>query len=81
LATFLIPITASVAYGVWLGISAVGLAHSTRAEEWVRGGALLIMTAVFLSIPRSWSRAIGIACVCALIVMLTGVVEFEVLRG
>jgi hypothetical protein len=47
----------------------------------VRGSALLIMSAVFLPISRPWSRAIGIAFLCALILMLIGVLQFEVFRG
>jgi hypothetical protein len=36
---------------------------------------LLIMTVVFLPITRPWSRAIGIASLCALIVTLIGVLH------
>jgi hypothetical protein len=81
LATFLIPITGALGYGIWLTVSAAGLAESTRAEQIVRSGALLILTAVFLPMTRPWARAIGIASVCALIVMLAGVLPFEVFRG
>jgi hypothetical protein len=62
-------------------ISGAGLAQSTRSEEIVRGGALLIMSAILLPIARPWSRAIGIAFLCALVLMLAGVVEFGVFRG
>jgi hypothetical protein len=79
LATFLIPIAGALGYGIWLVASAAGLAESTQAERIVRGSALLIMTAVFMPITRQWSRAIGIASLCALIVLLIGVLELEVL--
>jgi hypothetical protein len=47
----------------------------------VRGSALLILSVVFLPIARPWSRAIGIAFLCALVLMLIGVLQFEVFRG
>jgi hypothetical protein len=62
-------------------VSAAGLAQSSRSEELVRSSALLIMSAVFLPIPRPWSRAIGIGFLSALIFMLIGVLQFEVFRG
>jgi hypothetical protein len=80
-ATFFIPIAGALGYGIWLGISAAGLAQSTRSEQIVRSSALLIMSAVFLPIARPWSRAIGIAFLCALILVLIGVLQFEVFRG
>lgn len=47
----------------------------------MRSSALLILSAVFLPIPRPWSRAIGIAFLSALIFMLIGMLQFEVFRG
>ena len=64
-----------------MGISAAGLAQSTRSEEIVRSIALAIMSAVFLPIARPWSRAIGIGCLSALIFLLIGVLQFEVFCG
>ena len=81
LATFFIPIAGAITYGIWLGVSAAGLAQSSRSEEIVRSSALLIMSAVFLPIARPWARAIGIGFLSALIFMLIGVVQFEVFRG
>lgn len=57
------------------------LAESTQAEEIVRCSALLIMSAIFIAIARPWSRAFGIAAFYALVFMLIGVFQFEVLRG
>jgi hypothetical protein len=81
LATFFIPIAGALGYGVWLVTSAAGLAQSTRAEEIVRGSALLIVAAVLTPIARPWARAIGIAFIFALVLMLVGMLQFEVFRG
>jgi hypothetical protein len=81
LATFFIPIAGAITYGIWLGISAAGLAQSSRSEAIVRSIASLILSAIFLPIARPWTRAIGIGFLCALIFMLMGVVQFEVFRG
>lgn len=81
LATFFIPIASAIAYGIWLVVSAVDLAHSTRAETLVRGGALLCMAVTFGVIPRPWSRAIGVASFFALLLALTAMLQFEVFRG
>jgi hypothetical protein len=81
LATFFIPIAGTIAYGVWIVVTAAGLAHSTQAEELVRTGALVIMSAIFLLLRRPWARAIGIASAVALVLMLIGVIQFDWFRG
>jgi hypothetical protein len=75
LATFFIPIAGAIGYGVWLCVSAAGLAHSTEAEKIVRTSALLVLSAIFLAISRSWSRAIGVAFAGALFLMLVVVIQ------
>ena len=74
LATFFIPIASAIAYGIWLGVSAAGLAHSTQSEEAVRAGALAILSAACALVPRAWARAVaisfGTALVLALLVLL-----------
>jgi hypothetical protein len=81
LATFSIPIAAAIAYGIWLGVSAAGLAHSTRAEEAVRAGALLVMSVVFACVPQPWTRAAAVASFAALVLMSIGVLDYEMFRA
>lgn len=77
LATFLIPIAAAIAYGIWLAVSAAGLAHSTRAEDAVRAGVLVVMSAIFALIRRPWAGAVAIASVGALVLHLIALIQFE----
>jgi hypothetical protein len=81
LATFFIPISAAVAYGIWLAVSAAGLAHSTRAEQAVRAGALATMSISFALIPRPWARAVAIASAAALALMVLVALEYEMFRA
>jgi hypothetical protein len=81
LATFFIPISAAVAYGIWLAVSAAGLAHSTRAEELVRAAALAIMGIGFAFVSRPWARAVAVASAAALALMLLGVLQYEMFRA
>lgn len=81
LATFFIPIAGAFGYAVWIGVTAAGLATSTQAEEVVRIAVYAVMSAVFLLIRRPWARAIGIAFAIALVLWLSGVIQFEVFRG
>jgi hypothetical protein len=81
LATFFIPIAGAVAYGIWLSFSAADVAHSTRAEEAVRAGALAVMSTVFVLIKRPWARAVAIASAAALVLTLVGFIQFKVFPG
>ncbi len=81
LATFFIPISAAIAYGVWLGVSAAGLAHSTEAEYAVRTGTLFVLSVLFAFIPKPWARAVVVASVAALVLVLIGVIEYELFRA
>ena len=81
LATFFIPISAAITYGVWLGVSAAGLAHSTEAEYAVRTGTLFVLSVLFAFIPKPWARAVVVASVAALVLVLIGVIEYELFRA
>jgi hypothetical protein len=81
LATFFIPIAAAIAYGIWLVVSATGLAHSTPAENATRTGVLVVMSTIFIAIPRPWARAVAIAFAGALVLTLVGLIRFKVFPG
>jgi hypothetical protein len=78
LATFFIPIAAAIGYGIWLVVSASGMAQSTRAEVVVRAGALAIMGASFALVPRPWARAVAVSFAAALALTLMAVLQVEV---
>lgn len=81
LATFLIPITSFVSYGLWIIVGVAGLAESTQSEELVRTGVLAVIAVIFILVPRPWARAIAVASAVSLVLTVVGVFQFEVLRG